>query len=93
MAGGKLGRRRPVREGIVGPQLATRRVTIAAHTGRIVDARALAQSSIARGEVGSVVVEQAGHEWVLGFLALSVGDPAAALEQLRRSYEGRDRFT
>jgi DNA-binding CsgD family transcriptional regulator len=67
--------------------------TIAAHTGRIVDARALAQPSIARGEVGSVVVEQAGHEWVLGFLALSLGDPEAALEQLRRSYEGRDRFT
>jgi tetratricopeptide (TPR) repeat protein len=30
---------------------------------------------------------------VLGFLALSLGDPEAALEQLRRSYEGRDRFT
>jgi DNA-binding CsgD family transcriptional regulator len=67
--------------------------TIAAHKGRVVDARALAQPSIARGEAGPVETEQAGNDWVLGFLALSLGEPAAALEQLRRSYERRNRFT
>jgi DNA-binding CsgD family transcriptional regulator len=67
--------------------------TIAAHKGRVVDARALAHPSIAQGKAGPVEAEQAGNDWVLGFLALSLGDPAAALEQLRRSYERRNTFT
>jgi DNA-binding CsgD family transcriptional regulator len=66
---------------------------IAAHMGRIVDAHAQAHRSIAWGEPRGIELEQSGHGWVLGFVELSLGDPAAALEQLRRSYELRNRFT
>jgi DNA-binding CsgD family transcriptional regulator len=63
---------------------------IAAHQGRVADARTRAHRSIARGEAAGVVMEQADHCWVLGFLELSLGDANAALGHLRRSYELRN---
>jgi DNA-binding CsgD family transcriptional regulator len=63
---------------------------IAAHRGRIGDARAIAQSAIARAE--GMRIAESGHGWVLGFVELSLGDANAALAHLRRSYEIRDAF-
>jgi DNA-binding CsgD family transcriptional regulator len=65
---------------------------VAAHQGRLVEARARAYRSIARGAAESVKIEQSGHAWVLGFVELSVGDANAALVHLRRSYELRNAF-
>ena len=65
---------------------------IAAHRGRLVEARALAHGAIARGESEGIRIEESGHSWVLGFLDLSLGDPLAALPQLRRAYETRNAF-
>ena len=65
---------------------------LAAHRGRLVEARALAQAAIARGESEGIRIEESGHSWVLGFLDLSLGDPHAALPQLRRAYETRNAF-
>ena len=63
---------------------------IAAHQGRLDDARAWANDAIARGEAEGIPIEESGHSWVLGFLDLSCGDPNAALPQLRRAYETRN---
>jgi DNA-binding CsgD family transcriptional regulator len=63
---------------------------IAAHKGRVADARTRAHRSIARGEAAGVRMEQADHCWVLGFVELSLGDASAALGYLRRSYELRN---
>ena len=65
---------------------------IAAHRGRIGDARARAEGALARAEAEGIRVAQAGHGWVLGFIELSLGDAAAALTHLRRSYELRNDF-
>ena len=65
---------------------------IAAHQGRIGDARARSHRAIARAEADGVQIEQSGHGWVLGFIELSLGDPTAALTHLRRSYELRNTF-
>ena len=37
-------------------------------------------------------IAQSGHEWVLGFVELSLGDATAALPHLRRSYDLRNAF-
>jgi DNA-binding CsgD family transcriptional regulator len=63
---------------------------IAAHKGRVAEARTRAHRSIARGQAAGVVAEQADHGWVLGFLELSLGDANAALGHLRRSFEFRN---
>jgi DNA-binding CsgD family transcriptional regulator len=63
---------------------------IAAHKGRIVDARAPAHRSSVEGQTDRNVLEQSGHDWVLGFVELSIGDAKAALVHLRRSYEHRN---
>jgi len=63
---------------------------IAAHQGRIGDARAIAHSAIARAE--AIRASQSTHGWVLGFVELSLGDANAALVHLRRSYEIRNAF-
>jgi DNA-binding CsgD family transcriptional regulator len=73
----QLGRLTPVHE--LAPAI------IAAHRGRIDDARAMAQ----RAEVENWGVAQSAHRWVLGFIELSLGDSAAALPYLRRCYELR----
>ncbi len=65
---------------------------IAAHQGRIEDARATTRGAVARAEADGSKIEQSGHAWVLGFIELSLGDPAAALTHLRRSYELRNTF-
>ena len=65
---------------------------IAAHRGRLDAARATAQGAIDRAETQQIRVAQSGHGWVLGFVELSLGDAAAALPFLRRSYELRDDF-
>jgi DNA-binding CsgD family transcriptional regulator len=65
---------------------------ITAHRGQIGDARAMAQGAVARAEVEGIRIAQSGHGWVLGFIELSLGDPEAALEHLRRSHELRNTF-
>jgi DNA-binding CsgD family transcriptional regulator len=80
----QLGRLNPVQE--LPPAI------IAAHRGRIDDARARAQRALARSEVERWGVAHSGHCWVLGFIELSLGDSACALPHLRRCYEARDTF-
>ena len=65
---------------------------IAAHSGRIDDARARAQAAVARAEAEGMYVAQSGHRWVLGFIELSLGDATAALGYLRRSFELHNPF-
>ena len=65
---------------------------IAAHRGRIGEARAIAHNAIARAEGEGIRVAESGHGWVLGFVELSLGDANAALVHLRRSYEIRNAF-
>ena len=65
---------------------------VAAHRGRVDDAQRLATRAAARGAESGVQIEESGHEAVLGFVELSLGDAAAALPHLRRSYELRDAF-
>ena len=65
---------------------------IAAHRGRIDEARARASAAVARAEAERIRIGQSGHGWVLGFIELSLGDPAGALEHLRRSFELRNTF-
>jgi DNA-binding CsgD family transcriptional regulator len=65
---------------------------IAAHQGRVEDARARALGAVARAEVEGIEIGESGHSWVLGFIEHSLGDSAAALEHLRRSYELRNSF-
>jgi DNA-binding CsgD family transcriptional regulator len=57
---------------------------IAAHRGLIGEARATAHRAIDRAEAEANRNAQAGYGWVLGFIELSLGDAAAALEHLRR---------
>jgi DNA-binding CsgD family transcriptional regulator len=65
---------------------------IAAHRGRIDDARARSHGAVARAEAEGMRVAQSGHSWVLGFVELSLGDAAGALGYLRRSHELRGAF-
>ena len=65
---------------------------VAAHRGRIAEARARAQGAIARAKAEGIGIAQSGHGWVLGFVELSLGDPNAALVHLRRSYRVRTAF-
>jgi DNA-binding CsgD family transcriptional regulator len=56
---------------------------IAAHRGDIDRARELAERGLAvRGRPG---VSDAGYEWVLGFIALSLNDAAGSIEHLARA--------
>jgi DNA-binding CsgD family transcriptional regulator len=65
---------------------------VAAHFGRADDARTRSQRAVARAEAEGIGIGQSGHNWVLGFVELSVGDAAAAVPHLRRSYELRNAF-
>ena len=62
---------------------------IAAHRGRVDDARARSQAAFARGEAKGIRIAESGHGWVLGFVELSLGDANSALVHLRHSYERR----
>ena len=74
------------------PPLKLPAAVIAAHRGRVDDARATAQGAIARAEAEGIRIAQSGHGWVLGFVELSLGDAAAALAYLRPAYELRNDF-
>jgi DNA-binding CsgD family transcriptional regulator len=63
---------------------------IAAHQGRIEDARARSERSLALAEEQGLRIGQSGHCWVLGFIELSRGDPHTALPYLERAWEIRD---
>ena len=63
---------------------------IAAHQGRIEDARERSERALALAEADGIRIAQSGHRWVLGFIELSRGDAAAALENLERAWEIRD---
>jgi DNA-binding CsgD family transcriptional regulator len=65
---------------------------IAAHRGRLDDARARAEGAFARAVADGLGVAQSAHGWVLGFVELSAGNTEAALAHLRRSYELRNTF-
>ena len=67
-------------------------VVIAAHRGRIDEARATADRVVARAESERMHVAVSTFSWVLGFIELSQGNPAAALPHLRRASEHRDDF-
>jgi DNA-binding CsgD family transcriptional regulator len=80
----QLGRLNPVRE--LPPTI------IAAHRGRLGDARVRAQRAVARAEAESYGVAESAHSWVIGFIELSLGDAAAALPYVRHCYELRHTF-
>jgi DNA-binding CsgD family transcriptional regulator len=63
---------------------------IAAHQGRIEEARDRSERAIALAEADGVRIAQSGHRCVLGFVELSRGDPASALEYLLPAWEIRD---
>ena len=63
---------------------------IAAHRGRIEEARDRSERALALAEADGIRIGQSGHRWVLGFIELSRGDPAAALGNLQRSWKIRD---
>jgi DNA-binding CsgD family transcriptional regulator len=65
---------------------------VAAHRGRVDEARARAKGAASRAEAEGITIGQSGHGWVLGFVELSLGEPTAALPHLRRSYELRNTF-
>jgi DNA-binding CsgD family transcriptional regulator len=65
---------------------------IAAHQGRIDDARARAEREIAGGEAAGIRISLSGSGWVLGFIELSLGNAIEALPHLRRSYAIRNSF-
>jgi DNA-binding CsgD family transcriptional regulator len=60
---------------------------IAAHQGRVEEARARAADALDLAERVGSRLGQALHLWVLGFIELSLGDPAAGLANLRRAWE------
>jgi DNA-binding CsgD family transcriptional regulator len=63
---------------------------IAAHQGRIEDARDRSERALALAEAGGIRLAQSGHCWVLGFIELSRGDAETALGYLKRAWEMRD---
>jgi DNA-binding CsgD family transcriptional regulator len=64
---------------------------IAAHQGRIDDARERSERALSLAEADGVRIAQSGHRCVLGFIELSRGDPASALQYLLPAWEIRDR--
>jgi DNA-binding CsgD family transcriptional regulator len=63
---------------------------IAAHRGQIEDARDRSERALAVAEAHGPRVALSGHRWVLGFIELSRGEPAKALEYLESAWEIRD---
>ena len=63
---------------------------IAAHQGRIDDARDRSERALALAEADGIRIAQSGHRCVLGFIEFSLGDPGAALVYLERAWEIRD---
>jgi DNA-binding CsgD family transcriptional regulator len=65
---------------------------IAAHQGKVEAARAYAERALEGARAADNRVVQSGQLWVLGFIELSLGDAAAALEHLKPAHEIRDGF-
>jgi DNA-binding CsgD family transcriptional regulator len=65
---------------------------LAAHRGEIAAARVAAENAVAEAQAAGIAIAESGHRWVLGFIELSLGNAALALEHLRRSYEVRETF-
>jgi DNA-binding CsgD family transcriptional regulator len=65
---------------------------IAAHRGEVDAARGHSARALASAEAADNRVAQSGNRWVLGFIELSLGDPAAALEYLKPAWEIREAF-
>ena len=65
---------------------------VAAHRGRVDEARAAAERDLADAESMGIRISVSGSAWILGFLELSLGDPSAAVAQLSRSYDLRSAF-
>jgi DNA-binding CsgD family transcriptional regulator len=63
---------------------------IAAHRGEIAEARARSERALALSESTGIRISQSAHRWVLGFIELSLGNPAGALEYLREGWAIRD---
>ncbi|HET9685261.1 MAG TPA: LuxR C-terminal-related transcriptional regulator, partial [Gemmatimonadaceae bacterium] len=62
-----------------------------AYRGEIEAARQRSVRALARAEADGIRIAQSGHRAVLGFIALSEGDPQRALEYLRPGWAIRDR--
>jgi DNA-binding CsgD family transcriptional regulator len=65
---------------------------IDAHSGRVDAARTRALAAVARAEEERMSIAESGFSWVLGFVELSLGNPATALTHLRRTSERRRGF-
>ena len=65
-------------------------IAVAAHRGRIDEARRIAAASLTRAGSDAAPVAQSGYIALLGFVELSLGEPQAALAHLRRAYEIRN---
>jgi DNA-binding CsgD family transcriptional regulator len=63
---------------------------IAAHRGQIAAARTRSERALALARATDVRIAQSGHRWVLGFIELSLDNPAAALVHLRGGWAIRD---
>jgi len=63
---------------------------VAAHRGRIQEARATSERALAGAEATGFRIGQSGHRSVLGFIELSLGNAAAALAYLRPAWRIRD---
>jgi DNA-binding CsgD family transcriptional regulator len=63
---------------------------VAAHRGRIDQARAIVDAALAGVRDDTIPVAQSGHIALLGFVELSLGDSRAALGHLRHAYELRN---
>ncbi|HVC76012.1 MAG TPA: AAA family ATPase [Candidatus Micrarchaeaceae archaeon] len=72
------------------PQAELPAALIAAHMGMIDEARSRSLRMLQRAESEGILIAQSGHRWVLGFIELSLGDPARALGYLRAGWELRD---
>jgi DNA-binding CsgD family transcriptional regulator len=64
---------------------------IAAHQGRIDEARERSERALLLANEDGVRIAQSGHRCVLGFIELSLGDSVAALAYLEQAWEIRDR--
>jgi DNA-binding CsgD family transcriptional regulator len=60
---------------------------IAAHEGRVEEARARAGDALELAEKVGNRLAQALHRWVLGFIDVSLDDPGAGLAELRQAWE------
>jgi DNA-binding CsgD family transcriptional regulator len=63
---------------------------IAAHQGRLDEARERSERALSLAETEGVRIALSGHRCVLGFIELSRGDPTAALRYLEPAWEIRD---